>query len=252
MGKSDKSLLLKVPHEALPLLLLQRSEYRWKPWVVLMNLRARINPLRTRENAANSFANRLEISLFGGRIASLYNADMRRHYDNIAPYLPARFANVLDIGCGLGGINAFVYASSENKPEIWLLDKDGISSGRKTGYHPSAKSFSNYNSFAAAKAILKNSGIPQDKIMCIDIATDPFPAAQKFDCIYSFLSWGFHYPLETYAKQVREALSDKGVLILDVRRGTAEADKIEAMFARPARVILDAVKFQRYAIGRSV
>lgn len=42
---------------------------------------------------------------------------------------------------------------------------------------------------------------------------DLFPS-QTFDVVVSLLSWGFHYPISTYAPRC------SGVMVVDVRKGT--------------------------------
>lgn len=53
----------------------------------------------------------------------------------------------------------------------------------------------------------------------------------KFDLIISTISWGNHYPIQTYLKQVDRVLSKRGVLILDVRNGTGGIELLETKFA---------------------
>jgi SAM-dependent methyltransferase len=176
---------------------------------------------------------------------------LREDFENISKYLPQNATRVLDIGSGLGGINALTYDALKTKPEIWLLDKEGVSKDWNAGYHKSASTFSHYNSFDAGGQMLTGAGIPKAKINFVNISEQPFPDNKTFDIVYSFISWGFHYPLETYSEQVKKSLSEDGVLIVDTRRGTTDVEKVSVIFDRPAKIILEGSHVQRFLIGKS-
>jgi hypothetical protein len=44
----------------------------------------------------------------------------------------------------------------------------------------------------------------------------------KIDLVISFISWGFHYPLEEYWKDILARINlSESIMVLDVRRGTS-------------------------------
>ena len=60
----------------------------------------------------------------------------------------------------------------------------------------------------------------------------------------SLISWGFHYPVETYLDKAYDVLVEGGSMIIDVRKGTNGIAMIKNLFGE-VDVILDAEKFQR-------
>lgn len=171
------------------------------------------------------------------QVARLYTDELLKTYENIGAYLPSAAHRILDVGAGLAGIDAFLYQHYAS-PDIVLLDRNGIEDKSKIGYHKSAESFGAYNSFAAAEKLLIDAGVSPNRITLHNIEFRPFPAG-PFDLILSLLSWGFHYPLATYAAAAMAALSPQGKIIVDVRKG--EDDKSLGK----GRVIHTAEKFER-------
>jgi len=47
--------------------------------------------------------------------------------------------------------------------------------------------------------------------------------------VISTLSWGFHYPISTYIKSVFNLLNDKGLLILDLRKGETSNEELRKL-----------------------
>lgn len=143
--------------------------------------------------------------------ARQYSDELARTFDGFAPFLPHRVDSILDIGCGMAGIDVFL-ARRYPDAEIHLLDKQGVSETINAGYNGSADEFAHYHDFSAAMALLSANGV-KNKIFCHDVRRDSFPN-QEFDVVVSLLSWGFHYPIDTYAPKCR------GVIVVDVRRET--------------------------------
>lgn len=135
----------------------------------------------------------------------MYTKDMRNLFDNIDPWLPSEVDSVLDVGCGLGGIDVHL-ANKYPGAVLWLLDKNG-DSGSKIGWHSSAGVFGSYNSLDETVSYLRQKGVKNDIRPITDL-----PEGLQVGLGVSFLSWGFHYPLETYSFEA-------DTLIVDVRRG---------------------------------
>ena len=122
--------------------------------------------------------------------------------------------NVLDIGCGIAGWQCFLpdYAN----PKIYLIDKSQVDDNLYYGFK--AKT-SFYNSMEIAKKNLLANGVPGENIIMHE-ADNTIPFETNFDLVVSFISCGFHYPVETYLDEIYESLSEGGVLIIDLRKGT--------------------------------
>lgn len=141
-------------------------------------------------------------------LENMYIRDMEALYRNIVPYLPPKVSSMLDVGCGLGGINIFT-AKRYPRAQLILLDKDG-DSGSKIGWHTSVDKFGCYNHLEDTVEFLRNHGVKND---ILPVST--IPEGYEVDLCYSFLSWGFHYPLNTYKVKAK-------TLVADVRRKSGE------------------------------
>jgi SAM-dependent methyltransferase len=244
--------VIRLPAEAVPLLLMQRSQYRAVLSQFVQKYLLIVFSRRLRRRVTRALLLPLEARFARAQIERRYNADMAAIYATIRDVLPQHVERVLDIGAGMGGIDCYIARSSARTAEIWLLDKSGESEEWNSGYHSDAGSFSHYNSFAQAGDMLAASGIARGRIHFVDIDRDGFPADRKFDVICSFLSWGFHYPVEVYADAVTQVLAPGGVLILDIRRGTADVAALSARFGLPARILVEGAKFMRVALGAGI
>jgi len=121
-------------------------------------------------------------------------------FRNIEPHLPERVDSIIDIGCGMAGIDVFL-KQKYPAATLTLLDSDGQTAN--VGLSPDAGAGGNRE---AAEALLAANGVKPDKWM--DIGTkEPLIA----DLIISLLSWGFHYPLTAYTAI--------GLCIADIRHG---------------------------------
>jgi SAM-dependent methyltransferase len=178
-----------------------------------------------------------------------YRRDLEDEYRSLVAALPAQVSDVLDIGCGLAGIDLYLYRHYGAKAQLHLLDRDGISD-IYYGFNPQGAF---YNSLAVARALLENNGVAPGHVHTYEITRDGFPGAVQYQLILSLISWGFHYPVATYLKEVTAALASGGTLIVDIRRGTPGRTELEAALAVPAVVIKQDPKFERLKLvkGRS-
>lgn len=225
---------LSVPDQALHYVLLQRTAYQL--------------PLKKhfKRVGLDKFYDRRFLRWFAAlkkdEIADLYTRDIAAEYETIKDALPKDAKEILDIGCGIAGIDVFLYGHYQRtKPRLSLLDKNGISDQIYYGFRDSGAC---YNSLAAAEEFLVANGIPAAAIQTFDIDRDGFPTSEKFDLVVSLISWGFHYPVEVYLDQVAAQLSDGGVLILDVRKKTDGKEKLVSTFSS-VETLLDERKYER-------
>jgi len=126
---------------------------------------------------------------------------VQRDYEGMRRWLPKRAETVLDIGCGMAGIDVLL---SRHYPEakIRLLDGDGDAVVEGQGYNPESKP---YSSRALTEKLLAENGVKVDH--WYDVGTDELLEA---DLIVSLASLGYHYPLSTYRL--------KGFVICDLRK----------------------------------
>lgn len=135
-----------------------------------------------------------------------YENSVAKVYDSVAAHLPARPAVVLDVGSGLGGVNCHLAALH---PDVLVCTLDGVDNPPEVVSH-----IKPFNNAALTADFLRANGVKKHK---------HYPAGvqkfdEKFDVVWSFAAWGFHFHPGDYLDQVKEALAPKAVVILDVRR----------------------------------
>ena len=236
---------IKVPNNAVKYILFQRTElsiYRSKEWL----LRFVMNKYLPIYN----FAVNLEALLLSNRAKKLFSADMEVEYFNLKEYLPERPENILDIGCGVAGIDVMLtrhYGKEGKKVNFYLLDKTELN---KKVFYGLEKTAAYYNSLDIARDFLIANGVSNENIHTQEVTGDPVFPGKQFDLVISLISWGFHYPVETYLEEVYGLLKPGGKLIIDVRKGSGGEKFIEDKFGSKPVVIRDAQKHQRFLIEK--
>lgn len=229
---------MKIKNEWLPYILMQRTEYlktdfKYKVIAKLLSLKG-LDYYHSRVRA-NVIFNSKAIKL-------LYEKDMYSEYNTIKEVLPISINNILDIGCGIAGVDVYISNHYNNSIDIYLLDKTLMENKVHYGFEQKGAF---YNSLEGAKDFLISNSIKSDKIF-IQEATDDNKITfdDKFDLIISLISWGFHYPVSTYLNEVYNKLSNNGILIIDVRKETDGIEKLKEVFPK-LEVVFDSSKFQR-------
>ena len=133
----------------------------------------------------------------------------QRHRQGIFNGIPDG-SKIIDIGSGVGVIDLLLYSYIPNS-KFWLIDKEGFAFKPGVYYDPN---YPEYNSWAPVVDAISTSGFDPDRFTMQgpDVA---FP--EDVDCITSYLSWGWHYPKDTYWKQVMGSLKTGGRLVMDIR-----------------------------------
>ncbi|MEJ0013497.1 MAG: class I SAM-dependent methyltransferase [Bauldia sp.] len=188
--------------------------------------------------------------LSADQILASYSDEIRAEYQELATWLPPKAANILDIGCGLAGIDVFLFAHySVNSPHIYLMDKTRTDEAIHYG-HEKVASF--YNDLALAQQLLTRNGVPAANIHPVEAeqgAIARLPA--RFDLILSLLSWGFHYDLVTYLDEALRALAPGGAIIIDVRKDSPSFTELSDRFGTRYDIIADFSKHRRIRIAPS-
>ena len=143
-------------------------------------------------------------------------------FASLQPHLPERCDSLLDVGCGLAGIDLLLHRHYGN-PSVSLLDREGVSDTVYYGFKDEA---AHYASLDHARRFLEANGVPADSVHTFDADRDGYPADGAFDLIISIVSWGFHYPLDTYLADVERTLAPGGTLIVDVRENTGAEEAL--------------------------
>ena len=140
---------------------------------------------------------------------------------------------VLDIGCGFALYDNVLleHYGYPDRTHIYLLDKttdevkkEGFKVG---GFRPEGISF--YTNLECAKDILVANGASESNIHTMEVSDGVLNqlTTSSFDLVFSLLSYGHHYPVSTYLKDIKRILKKGGILILDLRAidGTAQGLK---------------------------
>lgn len=235
-----------VPPRAVPYILLQRTEtQKW-----LKEMRYALPQGRTIHNLIyNTFLYRMEAAVRRDEIQDEYLSQLRDEFEEIREYLPGEVDSILDIGCGVGGINVFLkdHYGSEDL-DFYLFDKTEVSS---YVYYQFNQEAAYYNSLEVAREMMETNGVPRERVHTLNAdETDP-SELEDVDLCVSFLSWAFHYPAETYLEEVVECLAPAGTLILDFRRGTGGFERCRERF-RDHRIIDDNDEYRRVALEEPI
>jgi SAM-dependent methyltransferase len=179
--------------------------------------------------------------LFSRKIKGLFTEELEREYSVMKPFLSQKIKSVLDIGCGVGGIDILLSRHYENNINIHLLDKTQID---QNIYYKYEDKGSFYNSLESAKNFLHINGIEIERIYLQEATQENQVSQNNFDLVISLISWGFHYPVSTYLDTVYEKLEQNGIMIIDVRKNTNGEKEIENKFGN-CKIIYEAGSFNR-------
>jgi SAM-dependent methyltransferase len=208
--------------DAVELLLLQRTHYR-----------TRVDRIRRRLNGSAIY--RAHVARHIDRVrarglARRYEMELSVEFETIRPHLPPEPPRILDVGCGLAGIDVLISRFYEPESvELWLLDRNAVEDRVWYGFEERGAA---YSRFDATASFLSDNGVDVDALHMIDIDTTPWPSRERFDVVISLISWGFHYPVSTYLDAVADTLHPDGVVILDVRDDSGGFESLQSRFAQ--------------------
>lgn len=140
-----------------------------------------------------------------------YRASLQTDFDEIGHHLPAHCAALLDIGSGLGGIDALLARAYGHPPDIWLLD--GAYDAPVMTRHDLT-----FSSRSVALDLLRANGIGGSVGYVTPAETCDAITLPLFDLVLSFQAWCFHFPPQAYLALALRHLTQGGRLIVDVRR----------------------------------
>ncbi|MGM0381784.1 MAG: hypothetical protein ACQEP7_07325 [bacterium] len=229
----------QVVDEAVPYILLQRTETQ--SW--FKDLRYTLPGGRKIYNAIyNKFLYQVEAFFRGEEVKSEYINHLAEEFERIKPHLPEDPDRILDIGCGIGGMELFLADHYRgNLPDFYLLDKTEVSD---QVYYQFKEEAAYYNSLEVARRLLIENEVPPEKIHLLEASEVDLSELPDIDLCMSFLSWAFHYPLDCYLDGVLECLDAEGELILDFRSETGEIEECRDHFEE-AEIIEETQKYYR-------
>lgn len=164
-----------------------------------------------------------------GRISDLEGDDwikgyadgLHRNLEQIRPLLPAKICGVLDIGGGMGGIDALINHEYGGNLDVVIVDGDRDPPA-KVKQHAGEHS-KTYSNCAAAFEFLVANGVVHPKFLIAPAEPDQkfdkgfLQTIEPVDLVLGVQSWGFHFPPSVHMG-LAYAFSKVGTIwILDVR-----------------------------------
>lgn len=137
-----------------------------------------------------------------------------RLFEVIDAYVGRAPQRILDIGCGFAQTSEMF--QKKYGSELWLLegDKSATANATRFGKWGQVDNFGWYLPVDVLKETWDSRGM---KYTHIDGSRLKIKNHIKFDLVYSWLSCGFHYPLDTYRDFVKKHTTEDSIIIMDIR-----------------------------------
>jgi len=234
---------LYIKKDLLQYILMQRTQYLKK--TIIHKAVAKLLRVFSFSDFGSIKAN---ILLNHNGIKNEYNTDMWSEYISIKDQLPESAENILDIGCGIGGIDIYLYKHYKNSSNIFLIDKSAIDDNLHYGFKDQG---SFYNSLLLTRTFLIENNVPEERIFVQEAnAENIIEFNKQFDLIISLISWGFHYPVATYLKSAFDKLKTNGMIIIDVRKDSNGIEELKEEF-KEVNIIKEFSKHFRVMVKKS-
>jgi SAM-dependent methyltransferase len=166
-----------------------------------------------------------------------YGLEMRAEFDNRVDFIPQRAHTVLDVGCGLAGLDLHIYEYLRgNDPNIYLLDRTRV---EDRVWYMFETNGAFYNSLELGKMNLVRNGVPADRVHCLEAPDNGNVDGiiRSVDLVISTISWGYHYPIGFYLESVARVMAPGGVLLVDIRKGTDGLEELQRQFPGSTKVV---------------
>lgn len=154
---------------------------------------------------------------FGHRLP-YYTARVREEAEQLRPWL-VPVQSFLDIGCGLGLIDALI-AKITAANDVNMMDGDGKIDNRVMGYNDGTKAWADVR--VGRRLVAANTDADVRAHVANPELTIPV------GLIVSFKSWGHHYSIHEYLPLAQRSLKPGGRVIVDLRNGKGGREVLEA------------------------
>jgi len=143
-------------------------------------------------------------------LKSDYRQEKQKQFEVIDQYLNFEPKNILDIGCGIA-YESIAFNKKYNT-KITLLDSNETD-GRKSGWG-NKDSFKFYTNLETLDKYFQSVHLKNYSLHDIK----KYESNEKFDIICSYLSCGFHYPIDTYLDLISKHMHKNTRLIFSLRK----------------------------------
>ncbi|MCG6901196.1 MAG: class I SAM-dependent methyltransferase [Rhodobacter sp.] len=148
-----------------------------------------------------------------GRVLAERAANViREEFEALMPVLDAiRPKSIADIGCGYAFFDLYAYRRYASR--LLLVDVEE-NERRHFGFDEEAAA---YTSLEIAHKFLTANGVPTESVSTWNPEIEDPGETEKVDLAVSFLSCGFHFPVDMYMPFFRFGVVPGGSIILDLR-----------------------------------
>lgn len=174
-----------------------------------------------------------------------YQAHKRENFDLLDAYLTQPPQTILDIGSGLAWESRLF--AQQYGTQLYLLDGDFDNNDFdrnlvQARYVPDAKDFAFYYKLDYLREQLDLLGT--ENYQLIDANNIQLSDHIKFDLITSWVSCGFHYPIETYRDLIVKHSHENTVVVMDLRVPSKAAVPVIESFVEVVKVLNRRHKYQ--------
>jgi SAM-dependent methyltransferase len=147
-----------------------------------------------------------------------YQQIKKENFEKLDKYLNKPPVRILDIGCGLAWESRFF--NQKYNSELYLLDGDFDSNPvdkklMQARYSTDSKEFAFYYKLDFLKKELDK--LNTNNYTLVDCNNIHIDKSVKFDLITSWVSCGFHYPINTYRDLILKHSHANTVIVMDLR-----------------------------------
>lgn len=161
---------------------------------------------------------------------SAYDEISRVEYDAFSDII-GKPKRLLDIGCGLGRMSIYIKNVAElNDTKFILADGNTFPANINNSIYGFSRNKRIYNNLSMTKdfCIINN----LTNLELFNIETDNFDKINKVDFVMSFLSAGYHYPLEDIMPNILKIATKDCKMVFGVKEGLYSVSMFEDMFER--------------------
>lgn len=151
----------------------------------------------------------------GTELAYRAAASVFAEYQDMRPILADTAGPVADIGCGYALFDLFL--AQDTNAHLLLIDLED-NEHRHFGF---SRVGSAYSDLEAARRLLEANGVAPGAITTLNPRDAKPESAGPVSVAVSFLSCGFHYPVDSYLPFFEQCVEPGGRIVLDIRKATA-------------------------------
>ena len=193
---------------------------------------------------ANAYNLRAFAGAFGeaGPILPHYFAEwVYDDYLSLRPHLPPGPSEILDVGCGFGGLALVLALHYGRGPAFHLVEQRSIPGSEFSRPDAGAAAL---DPLACARQLLLANGVSEG---CVRLIASDQPERlddTDYDLVLSLRAWGYVFPIETYLERVLACLAPGARLILDMHKARGGLAALQKHLPA-ARLIDDRQDLQR-------